>query len=264
MKTLMIITLIFIFGNGFILAQDSLLLMNGRTIAGNVQRIEKNKVFYQISDRNLKIKKIDVEDLFRIEYQNKSIEYFYEQDTSFGYNLTIDEMYTFIMGESYAKKNFKAPLSTLGGFISGMTGGVIGFWGFTIPTAYTIIEGAKNPRFVINEKMLKDINTKTLVDHSNIEKKYETTFIEVQEISLRSQENVEPEIDFKQRELERIKSALKQLSSDEIDIKENLKSLIKDEDEKESILEDKNKREEELVKKNKELINNRDKIQESI
>ncbi|KKP52820.1 MAG: hypothetical protein UR43_C0010G0011 [candidate division TM6 bacterium GW2011_GWF2_33_332] len=171
MKTLMIITLIFIFGNGFILAQDSLLLMNGRTIAGNVQRIEKNKVFYQISDRNLKIKKIDVEDLFRIEYQNKSIEYFYEQDTSFGYNLTIDEMYTFIMGESYAKKNFKAPLSTLGGFISGMTGGVIGFWGFTIPTAYTIIEGAKNPRFVINEKMLKDINTKTLVDHSNIEKK---------------------------------------------------------------------------------------------
>ncbi|KHO54457.1 MAG: chromosome segregation protein, partial [archaeon GW2011_AR19] len=57
-------------------------------------------------------------------------------------------------------------------------------------------------------------------ENSNIEKKYETTFIEVQEISLRSQENVDSEIDFKQRELERSKISLKQFLREEVDYKE--------------------------------------------
>src|SRR3989344_882732 len=44
-------------------------------------------------------------------------------------------------------------------------------------------------------------------ENSNIEKKYETTFIEVQEISLRSQENVDSEIDYLETEFLEFKDA---------------------------------------------------------
>ena len=61
---------------------------------------------------------------------------------------------------------------------------------------------------------------KSFDDYSNIENKYETVRAELQEISLRSEETIDSEMSYKQRELERMKSNLKQLSSDESDFNE--------------------------------------------
>jgi len=108
-------------------------------------------------------------------------------------------------------------------------------------------------------KLEKDFN-----ENSNIEKKYETTFIEVQEISLRSQENVDSEIDFKQRELERSKISLKQLLREEADYKEEFDSVKITIHEKESLLEKKKHQEEALSKKFREFIQNRDSHQAQI
>ena len=101
-------------------------------------------------------------------------------------------------------------------------------------------------------------------ENSNIEKKYETTFIEVQEISLRSQENVDSEIDFKQRELERSKISLKQFLREEVDYKEEFDDVKITIREKESLLERKKHQEEALSKKFREFIQTRDSHQAQI
>ncbi len=101
-------------------------------------------------------------------------------------------------------------------------------------------------------------------ENANIEKKYETAFVEVQEISLRSAENIEPEVDFKQRELERSKISLKQILREEEDYKEEIEDSKKLIQEKEDVLEKKKRQEEALSKKFRELIQTRDACQMQI
>ncbi len=101
-------------------------------------------------------------------------------------------------------------------------------------------------------------------ENSNIEQKYETARIEVQEISLRSRENVDSEISFKMRELERSKIALKQLMREEEDIEEELAKIKEQMNQKEEILNHKRKQDEELAKKCKQIIEERDSLQTKI
>lgn len=105
---------------------------------------------------------------------------------------------------------------------------------------------------------------KSFDDYSNIENKYETARLELQEISLRSEETIDSEMSYKQRELERMKSNLKQLSSDKADFNEELESLKQESDEKQSNLDEKNDREQDLIQRNQKLILERDLIQNEI
>ena len=99
---------------------------------------------------------------------------------------------------------------------------------------------------------------------SNVEQKYETTRVELQEISLRSKETVDSEVLFKQRELERAKINLKQLLREYEDIGQELEEANKDLEEREGLLEKKRKQEEELSKKFQSLLSERDSIQVKI
>ena len=110
------------------------------------------------------------------------------------------------------------------------------------------------------KKILEDNFNK----NSNIEQKYETARVEVQEISLITEENVDSEISFKQRELERSKISLKQFSREEEDLNEEFILIKKNSKEKEELLERKKQQEEELSKKFKKLISERDGFQEKI
>jgi chromosome segregation protein len=101
-------------------------------------------------------------------------------------------------------------------------------------------------------------------DNSNIEQKYETLKIEVQEVSLRNQENVDSEISFKNRELERSKISLKQLLREEDDLSSELTSIKKIIGEKEHLLSKKKKEEEELVERFQKMISERDSFQKKI
>ena len=95
-------------------------------------------------------------------------------------------------------------------------------------------------------------------ENSNIEQKYETARIEVQEISLRSEENVNSEISFKQRELERSRISLKQISREEEDLVEEISEIKKIILQKETLLKKKKIQEEKLSEKFKQLISERD------
>ena len=95
-------------------------------------------------------------------------------------------------------------------------------------------------------------------ENYGIEQRYATASVEIQEISLRTKENVSSEISFKMKELERAKISLKQLERNEDDLDQEIMSLQKIIGEKESVLENKKKQDEELSKKFNKLIGERD------
>ncbi|MFH1326892.1 MAG: chromosome segregation SMC family protein [archaeon] len=113
------------------------------------------------------------------------------------------------------------------------------------------------------EKIKKRLE-QTFEKDLNIEQRYETARIEVQEISLRNEETVTSEISFKQRELDRSKISLKQLSREEEDLTEDLRDVKQELEESESILEEKREQEEDLSKKFESLISQRDNFQNKI
>ena len=113
------------------------------------------------------------------------------------------------------------------------------------------------------EKRKKTLG-KILETDSDIEQKYETIKIEIQEISLRSKETLQSEVAFKERELDRLKISLKQTLRDEENVKEGFAELKKILIEKEKTLANKKKQEEELSRKFRERISEQDSIQARI
>ncbi len=101
-------------------------------------------------------------------------------------------------------------------------------------------------------------------ENSNIEQRYDTVKMEVQEVSLRTEENVDSEISFKQREVERSKISFKQLLRESKDLNEALVQSKTDLEKKSKFLEVKRKKEEELSSKFKKLISERDDLQKKM
>ena len=105
---------------------------------------------------------------------------------------------------------------------------------------------------------------KTFDENSNIEQRYETLKVEVQEISLRNEENVDSEISFKKREFERAKISFKQMSRDEEDLSSEYEEIKEDIEKKEKLLDKKRKQEEQLTEQFQKLISERDNQQRKI
>lgn len=113
------------------------------------------------------------------------------------------------------------------------------------------------------EKVAKRLET-DVEDNLMIEQKYETARIEVQEISLRNEENISSEISFKKRELERAKITLKQLAREEEELTEELTLARHEQEENEAVLHKKREKEEALSKQFEKLLAQRDAHQTKI
>ena len=117
----------------------------------------------------------------------------------------------------------------------------------------------------ISETEKKKISLGKQVDaDSDIDKRYEELRLKIQDIPLIDNEDLDSEIVFKRRDLERIKSSLKQLSSSEEELKRETSDFKETISEKEKILAEKRKLEEELSEKFKKLISERDELQKNI
>ncbi len=101
-------------------------------------------------------------------------------------------------------------------------------------------------------------------ENSDIEHRYEIVRVETQELSLRSEENVNSEIAFKRRELERSKISVNQMERDEGDLVDEMGEVKRGIKEREVILEKKKKEEEILIQKSKYLILERERVQKKI
>jgi len=109
----------------------------------------------------------------------------------------------------------------------------------------------------------KQIQT-NLEEMSGIEKRYEILKIEIENVSLRTKENVDSEVSFKRRELERMNVSLKEILRSEEDSRVEKGKMGKIVAEKNKILSQKKMQEEALNAKFKKLILERDSFQSKI
>ncbi len=117
---------------------------------------------------------------------------------------------------------------------------------------------------ILNLEKRRKAFEKKIEQDLDIEQKYETLRLEVQEASLISEEDLGSEMVFKKRELERAKISLKQLFREEQEVKEELSTLRTNKKQKQALLEKKKKQEEELTKKFQGLISERDGLYKKI
>ncbi len=141
---------------------------------------------------------------------------------------------------------------------------------------FSKVEDKKNQIKILQEKIeqlkkeileieKKKISLGKQVDEdSDIEKRYEELRLKIQEIPLINEEDLDSEILFKRRDLERVKSSLKQLSGNEEELKRETSEFEETIDEKEKILAEKRRLEDELSEKFKKLISERDEFQKNI
>lgn len=97
-------------------------------------------------------------------------------------------------------------------------------------------------------------------NNSTIEEKYETLKMEVQDISIRNKENLDSDIQYKQRELERATISIKQLGREEVDMKEEAVIVNHTLEARETALGVKKNKEGELRRRAEKFILERDSV----
>lgn len=96
------------------------------------------------------------------------------------------------------------------------------------------------------------------------EEKYEQTLLEIEQISSRTEENIDVELEMKNRDLSQTKLSIKQSLRDEEDLKQEIKEKEKEIEEKSSLLEEKEVQEKQLKEKFNKLYEERTKFQKDL
>lgn len=99
---------------------------------------------------------------------------------------------------------------------------------------------------------------------SQLEESYSDKLREIEEVSSRTEENIDTTLLFKERELERMRDVIKQSNSDFEELQDEIEEINSSLEQKESALEQKEKEEAELSEKFKKLLAERDSYQEKI
>ncbi len=122
LKTFNILLLILCSMNSFS-AQDSILFLSGKTLAGELSYEDEYNVFLtrERSKDKLITKRYSKKDLFSIFQKDKPERIYYKKDHVNGYYFTQKEMRLYITGEQEASNNFKTGYHVLLGFALGFT-----------------------------------------------------------------------------------------------------------------------------------------------
>ncbi len=126
-------------------------------------------------------------------------------------------------------------------------------------------EKTESLKIEISEIEKKKNNLQNYVDTDfDIDKRYEELRLKIQEIPLINEEDTDSEITFKRRDIEKIKSSLRQLLGSEQELKDEILKFNATIGEKNKSLEEKKKQEEQLSEKFKKLISERDELQKNV
>ncbi|RLE42574.1 hypothetical protein DRJ16_04685, partial [Candidatus Woesearchaeota archaeon] len=113
------------------------------------------------------------------------------------------------------------------------------------------------------EKKRSSLEKKS-VDLSSVEAKYEEKIHEIEEISSRTEEDIDTTLLYKERELEKLKSIVKRSGEDLQEIGEQINEISEQIKEKEKLLEEKEEKEEQMNEKFNKMFEERDKMQKQI
>ncbi len=105
---------------------------------------------------------------------------------------------------------------------------------------------------------------RTSIDMHTLEEQYDSALLEIEEISARTEEDVDTVVAYKQREVENFKNIIKRSLSDKEEIEDEISGLGEKHAERKKILEEKEKQEHELTQRFKKLFEERDSLQREI
>lgn len=105
---------------------------------------------------------------------------------------------------------------------------------------------------------------KNISNLSSIEEKHDKAMLEIEEISTRTDKDIDTAILYKERELENIKNIIKRSKRDEEELDKEIKDMTLEIKEKSGLLEDKEEKEKALVEKFNKLFDEKNKYQKNI
>ena len=182
-KTILLSAFFIIAFSCYSYSQDTITLINGKQIAAiSVPDSASTNIYYNIArkDGSLKMKKIDLLDVFSIEYSSNITKVIYRQDSILGNELSYEEMNHYVLGQQHALKYFKSPWAFPIGLISAPVAvNYMGYYGLISPAIAATGIGLRTPKLVkpelVNESLREDKNfmegyriqaTKTKVKHT--------------------------------------------------------------------------------------------------
>lgn len=146
-KIIIICGLILIGAYGMAQTLDSITLLNGHSISGDVISMDSNFVYYEKYTKSyIKKKRLDINDVFSINFKDSAEVIIYDSLPEHGIGLAVKDMRNYIFGQQDAAKHYKAPWTTATGFGAGLAGGLfVNFYGtgILIPTTYTFLVNTK-------------------------------------------------------------------------------------------------------------------------
>jgi len=145
MKKVLVFSICIFFVLLNVVAQDSLILFNGKHYKGEVVEFNKNttvlKLQYQKRNK-LKTKVLPKEDVFAIYYKDSVSQILYSPLITDEQPLSLEEMQSFVAGENLAQYKYHAPWAAAVGALTGAGMFNLGMWGVVIPAAYVGVVAA--------------------------------------------------------------------------------------------------------------------------
>jgi hypothetical protein len=138
--------LFFMFSINFIShAQDTIVLMNGKTIIAKNIEVGGYSVSYFGLKAGSKQKRVDSENVFSIIHADGREQIIYERDSLEENEFNTDQMRMFIKGEQDALKYYRNNLNKITAFLCGAGASYFTFYGIIGPAIYSTVVGSFSP-----------------------------------------------------------------------------------------------------------------------
>lgn len=141
-------------------AQDSLLLLNGRTIMGQLSDETGVYILMDVVRKNGKLKRLqyDRADVYSLSPANEERSILYRPDSLLGYELSPLEMRYYMHGQNDARFGYNSKPTLIAGFLVGAGAGVASngaLWSYAAPLAFSL--GMQIPFIRIKESAVSDM-----------------------------------------------------------------------------------------------------------
>ena len=122
-----------------LIAQDKVRFANGKELECKIEGASDTTVWVtKTKGKKTKEAIFSNKDVFSIVYKDSIEVVLYKPDAADEKAFTVEQMRDFVAGESFARRNYKSCLPTTGAFLSGVGGGLLGFWGLLVPLIYDL------------------------------------------------------------------------------------------------------------------------------
>jgi len=135
-------------------AQDTIVLLSGKTIIAKNIEVGMYTVSYHQLKEGSKQKHVSAENVFSIKHADGTEQVVYEKDSAEEADYNVDQMRMFIRGEQDAMKYYKNNVNKIAAFVCGGGASIFAFYGIVVPPIYSTVIGSFSP--VMEKQKISD------------------------------------------------------------------------------------------------------------